>query len=47
MRFTSPGWGGALSFQKVSGSIARRRPRKKLSLALSGDRGKSEILIRN
>jgi hypothetical protein len=47
MRFTSPGWGGALSFQKVSGSIARRRPRKKLSLALSGDRGKSGILIRN
>jgi hypothetical protein len=42
-----PGWGGALSFQKVSGSIARRRQRKKLSLALSDDRGKSGILIRN
>jgi hypothetical protein len=39
--------GGALSFQKVSGSIARRRQRKELALALSGDRGKSGILIRN
>jgi hypothetical protein len=38
---------GALSFQKVSGSIARRRQIKKSSLALSGDRGKSGILIRN
>jgi hypothetical protein len=42
-----PGWGGVLSFQKVSGSIARRQQRKELALALSGDRGKSGILIRN
>ena len=35
-------WGGALSFQKVSGSIALRHKEQKLPLVLSGDGGKVE-----